>query len=144
MRRPGLHGRARRGAAIVELAFAFPLLATILIVLADLSVFLFLQQALVERARSAARWGAVNDPANTAAIVNMVLYGQATAPGDGTRPGFGLSPEMVSVSAPDTDTDQHRLIVTISGYSFRLLSPVLAGSYAGRTIQVSVPLGPYG
>ncbi|HJT88419.1 MAG TPA: TadE family protein, partial [Bryobacteraceae bacterium] len=65
----------------MELALVFPLLASLLIGVADFGQYLFLQQALVERARFAARWGAVTDPSNTGAIINVVLYSQpAPAP----------------------------------------------------------------
>ncbi len=142
MRRQGLRRRrkASKGAAIVELAFVFPLMIAILLVIADLGVFLFLHQALVSRASRAARWGAVSDPSNTTAIRNMVLYGRSAG---GATPSFGLTPDMVQVSELDTGTDNYRLIVSVSGYSFRLITPWLGGTYAGRPISVSVPLGPY-
>jgi Flp pilus assembly protein TadG len=142
MREKIVRRKRSKGSAMVELALVFPLLATLLIVVADLAVFLFLQQALVERARSAARWGAVSDPSNSGAIVNMVLYARAVAP-TGTQPDFGLARAMVQVAAVDAGTDNYRLVVTISGYSFKLFSPFMGGKYPGRTIEVSVPLGPY-
>lgn len=135
--------RKNKGSAVVELALMFPLLATLLIGIVDFSQFLFLDQAVMERARFAARWGAVTDPTNAGAIVNMVLYSQPSEPGPGTPSSFGLTREMVQASTVDTGTDNYRLIVTVSGYSFPLLSPLIAGHYAGRPVQVSVPLGPY-
>jgi hypothetical protein len=50
---------------------------------------------------------------------------------------------MVSASTADPGTDNYRLVLQISGYSFALLSPYLAGSYKGAPISVSVPLGLY-
>ncbi|PWU11752.1 MAG: hypothetical protein C5B51_02025 [Terriglobia bacterium] len=131
-----------RGSAIVELSLVGLVFFLILVAIADFGQFLFFQQAIVERARTAARWGAVTDPANGSAIQNMVLYLQPTAPAGGT-PSFGLNASMVSVSTPDAGTDNYRLVVQISGYSYQVLSPYIAGSHKGSPISVSVPLGQY-
>jgi len=127
---------------MVEFGLIGVLFFALLIGIMDFGQFLFVQQAIVERTRTAARWGAVHDPTDTASIRNMVLYLQATAP-SGQSPSFGLTPSMVAVSAPDPGTDNYRLVIQVSGYSFTALSPYLAGSYKGAPISVSVPLGQY-
>jgi Flp pilus assembly protein TadG len=134
--------KARRGSALVEFALIGLMFFILLIGIADMGQMLFLQQALAERARGAARWGAVTDPTNTSAIRNMVLYLQPTVPG-AARTSFGLTPAMVSVTTPDAGTDNYRLVVRVSGYSYILLSPSFAGSYQGVPVSVSVPLGLY-
>jgi Flp pilus assembly protein TadG len=134
--------KTRHGAAMVELSLIGAMFFLLLIGIVDVGQFLFLQQAILERARSAARWGSVTDPLNSSAIQNMVLYLQPTTPANG-RASFGLTPAMVSVSTADTGTDNYRLVVQISGYSFKMLSPHLARSYTGAPISVSVPLGLY-
>jgi len=127
---------------MVELALIGTMLFVLLTGIADLGQFLFLQQAIVERARAAARWGAVTDPTNSVAIQNMVLYLQPTAPING-KASFGLTAAMVSASTADAGTDDYRLVLQISGYSLVLLSPYLAGTYKPAPINVSVPLGLY-
>lgn len=137
------HSKRRRGSVMVEMSLIATIFLVLLLGIVDMGQFLFFQQALVERARNAARWGAVSDPTNTAAIQNMVLYAQSSAPTNGTQPSFGLTAGMITVSTPDAGTDNYRLVVQISGYSFQTVSPYLAPSYAGAPITVSVPLGPY-
>jgi len=127
---------------MVEMSLIGVMFFVLLIGILDFGQFLFLQQAMVERARSAARWGAVTDPTNSTAIQNMVLYSQPTVPAD-PKPSFGLSASMVSVSTADSGTDNYRLLVKISGYSYTTFSPYLALSHKGSTIAVSVPLGLY-
>jgi len=131
-----------RGSTMVELSLVGMMFFILLIGIADVGQVLFLQQAMVERARSAARWGAVNDPTNASAIRNMVLYLRPTAPAGG-RASFGLTPSMVNVSTADAGTNDYRLVIQISGYSFLMLSPYIAGSHRGAPINVSVPLGLY-
>jgi Flp pilus assembly protein TadG len=134
--------RRVRGSALVEMALVAALLFVIILGIMDLAQFLFCEQALVERARAAARWGAVTEPTNTTAITNVVLYSQATVPA-GATPSLGLTSAMVSVSTPDANTDNYRLVVTLSGYSFQLLSPFISGRYGGAPITVAVPLDQY-
>jgi Flp pilus assembly protein TadG len=134
--------KSRRGSVMVELSLIGIVFFVLMIGILDFGQFLFLQQAMVERARTAARWGAVTDPTNSVAIQNMVLYLQSTAP-PGGRASFGLTADMVSVSTADAGTDNYRLVRQISGYSYTVLSPYLAGSYKGAPISVSVPLGLY-
>jgi len=109
----------------------------------DFGQFLFIHQALVERARSAARWGAINDPTNSASITNMVLYNQASTPPSGTASYFHLAASNVSVTNPGSGTDSYRLNLRISGYSYTVFSPYIAGTYTGPPITISVPLGLY-
>ena len=141
-RKSPLRKRTSKGSAIVETALVFVIFAVMLIGIFDFGQFLFIHQALVERARYAARWGAINDPTDLTSITNMVLYNQATAPSDNETPSyFNLTSSNVSVTNPDSGTNDYRLNVTISGYTYTVLSPYIAGSYTGQPITVSVPLG---
>lgn len=132
-----------RGSLFVELSLIFVAFATMLIAAFDFGQFLFVHHALVERVRYAARWGAINNPADTASIRNMVLYYQSATPPPGTGTYFGLTPSNVTVTNADDNTDNHRLNLSISGYSYSILSPYIAGNFQGRPINVSIPLGLY-
>lgn len=122
----------------MEATFVLLVFLVTLIGIFDMAQIFFIQQTFVERARNAARYGAVRtyDPA---VIRNMVLYNQPAAP-EGEPPGFmGLTAAMISVSHPDIGTNDERLTVTISGYPFKFLSPLIAGTFMGRTITASQP-----
>lgn len=138
-----MRNKATKGSVLVELSLVALMFLVIVLAIMDFGQFLFLQQCVVERARYAARWGAVSDPTNSTAITNMVLYLQSTAPTDGTKPSFGLTASNINVSTADAGTDNYRVVVQISGYSLKMLSPYLAGSYVGAPITISVPLGLY-
>ena len=131
------------GNVLVESALIFFVFAALLIGAFDFAQFLFIHQALVERARSAARWGAIQAPADTDSITNMVLYNQAAAPPDGTPAYFNLQRSNVVVTNPGSGTDYYRLNVQITGYTYTVLSPYIAGTYTGPPVTVSVPLGLY-
>lgn len=126
------------GSVIVETALIFLVFACLLLGAFDFGQFLFVHQALVERARYAARWGAISDPTNETAITNMVLYNAPTGSGTGY---FNLTSANVFVTNPGVGTDNYVLNVQLSGYKYTRVSPYIAGSYTGPQINVSVPLG---
>jgi Flp pilus assembly protein TadG len=132
-----------RGSAFVEAALIYLVFAVMLIGAFDFGQFLFVHQALVERARYAARWGAINDPTDTASISYMVRFMQSTDPGAGTPSYFNLTDSNVTVTNPGSGTDNYRLNVQISGYSFVSISPYMGGNLTGPAVTVSVPLGLY-
>jgi Flp pilus assembly protein TadG len=149
MMKTSMRGSSRRrrstskGAAFVEMALIYLVFALLLLGAFDFGQFLFVHQALVERARYAARWGAINDPTDTASISYMVRYFQSTDPGSGTASFFNLTDGNVTVTNLGSKTDDYRLNIQISGYSFVSLSPYMGGNLTGPPVTVSVPLGLY-
>src|SRR5665213_1371339 len=92
------------GNVIVETALVFLVFACLLLGAFDFGQFLFIHQALVERARYAASWGAISDPTNATAITNMVLYNSPTGSGPGY---FNLTAANVLVTNPGAGTDNY-------------------------------------
>jgi Flp pilus assembly protein TadG len=135
--------RTSSGAVMLESAFIFLAFIVMLIGIFDFGQFLFVNQALVERARYAARWGAINNPSDSASITNMVLYNQSTSPASGTPTYFNLTASNVVITSPNSGTNNYRLNLTISGYTYTVLSPYIAGTYTGAPITVTVPLGAF-
>jgi Flp pilus assembly protein TadG len=133
--------KKNKGAVMLETALISIVFLAMIIGAFDFAQFLFIHQALVERARYVARWGALNDPTNTSAITDMMLYNQPTDPPTGTAGYLGLTSSNVTVTNPGSGTDDNRLNVLISGYTYSMVSPYIAGSYNGPNISVSVPLG---
>ena len=131
--------KRQRGSVLVETGFIFTTFAFMLIGAFDFGQFLFIHQALVERTRNAARWGAVNDPTDHTSIQNMVLYNQSTVPGNNPSGYFGLTSGMVQVSDPGTGNDHH-LVVFVTNYPYTVLSPYIGGTYMGPNITVSYPI----
>src|SRR5579863_8158192 len=107
------HNRRQRGSTIVELSLIFMIMLSLFIGALDFSQFLYLHQALTERAREAVRYGVTTSPLDTTGTQNMVLYGQPTQP-SGATAFFGLTPAMVVVTAPDANTDDYRLMVLVT------------------------------
>jgi Flp pilus assembly protein TadG len=143
-----MRNKSEKGSVMVESALTFLVFFLMLIGIFDFGQFLFVHQALVDRARAAARWGSINDPTDHTSIQNMVLYNQSATPAGGTATYMNLTAGNVSVSdVKDTPLGSgkpdYRLIVRVSGYSFTALSPYMSGSMTGPSITIVVPLGEF-
>jgi len=134
--------RRQRGSALVETGLTFTVFACMIIGAADFGQFLFIHQAFVERARNAARWGALSDATNVTAIQNMVLYNQTTVPSGATSGYFGLQSANVLVTNPGSGTNDSRVAILITNYPYTMFSPNIGGTYTGPNITVAYPVSP--
>ena len=130
--------QSEKGGVMLEAALTISVFLMMLIGVLDLGQFLYIQQALTERARMAVRVGAVQQ-LSTTDVTNLVLYG-VTSPSEAAGRFFNLSPSNVSVTTPDSGTNAARLVITISGAQFPLYSPLLPRSMSNLRVQVSSPV----
>lgn len=131
-------GHKERGASLVETAFVILPFLMLLIGILDLARVLHLHQSLTEAVRGAARYGAIY-PNDLTAVQNLILYDQTTAPQNAT-PRFGLQASMVNVQRLNPGTIEERLVLTVSGYSFRLHTPVVGRLLQGLPITAVMPV----
>ena len=144
--------RRQRGQALVESVLTLTAFLAIFLGMIEVGEILYIHQTLVERTRSAVRWGAVNawDSTNSPTeITNMVLYG-TTTPDNSSTPIFGLTANNVSVTRPEPDySAADRIVVAVSGYSLTFLTNAIVqmsvtgnsanAQFTGLTIQESQP-----
>ncbi|MSV36073.1 MAG: hypothetical protein EXQ47_10840, partial [Bryobacterales bacterium] len=99
MLKHGKHQKPRdprqRGSNLVEAALILLTFLLLLIGIVDFGQVLYFHQVLVERARTGARYGAVN-PTNTTGIQNMVVYNTPTTSGSPSAVVGGLTTAMVN------------------------------------------------
>ncbi|MFN3323683.1 MAG: TadE/TadG family type IV pilus assembly protein [Bryobacteraceae bacterium] len=127
----------QRGAAMVEGALVLSLFLFLVIGIIDFGQLMFVHQSLTNRAGAGARYAAVRT-FDAEAARNVVLYGTAN-PNDSARPAFGLTAANVNVELQDSNTDYPRVVLTISGYRYHFISPLLARIATGRPITISLP-----
>jgi len=135
------------GQSIVEATLVLMVFFTLLLGLIDCGQVLFAHQSLVERVRSAVRWGVVhpwNQETGGDAIVNLVLYNQTEAP-RGNPPGFlGLQRENIVVrhQPPTADRpDDETLGVTIVNFRSQFFSPFVARAVvSSRAVSITAPM----
>jgi Flp pilus assembly protein TadG len=138
----------QKGGTILEMVLTLVVFLSMFIGVFDIGEMFFVHQTLTDRARNAARWGAVN-VFDAASIQNLVLYG-ATAPANGQAPFFGLTTANVTVTRPAASVGlpEDRVVVTVI-YPVTLISVFIGQSTNGWSnapvptwnlrIQVSVP-----
>jgi hypothetical protein len=110
------------GQSLIESALILAAFMGLLLGMAGIGQSLFVRQTLADRARMAARWGALNsyDPS---AIRRMVLFGTVdSAPGQ--SPFFGLTPNAVEVSNPGCPGTACRVSVAIPEQGIRSVEPM--------------------
>jgi Flp pilus assembly protein TadG len=138
----------QKGGTILEMVLTLVVFLALLIGVFDIGEMFFVHQTLTDRARNAARWGAVNT-FDATSIQNLVLYG-ATVPASGQTPFLGLSTTNVTVTRPAASVGlpEDRVIVTVI-YPVTLISVFIGQSANGWSnapvptwnlrIQISVP-----
>jgi Flp pilus assembly protein TadG len=138
----------QKGGTILEMVLTLVVFLSMFIGVFDIGEMFFVHQTLTDRARNAARWGAVN-VFDATSIQNLVLYG-ATAPANGQTPFFGLTTANVTVTRPAASVGlpEDRVVVTVI-YPVTLISVFIGQSTNGWSnapvptwnlrIQVSVP-----
>lgn len=110
------------GQSLVESALVLAAFMGLLVGMASVGESLFVRETLADRARMAARWGALHsyDPA---AIRRVVLYGTAE-PGPGDSPFLALKPDAVEVSNAGCPGLQCRVSVALPSQGVRAVEPV--------------------
>src|SRR5580700_3204128 len=96
-----------RGQGLVEAAMVLVVFFALLLGVVDCGQVLYAHQALVERVRSAVRWGSLHPYDGTGdQVANLVLYDQPDDP-RGAREGFlGMTRENVQVRYQPATTDR--------------------------------------
>lgn len=139
MRRPGQSGQSMVEATLVLLVF-FGLLMGVI----DCGEVLFAHEALVERARSAVRWGALHPWQGPDPIVNLVLYGATEEPRRSTPGYLGMTPSNVQVryQAPTVEhPDDKILTVSIVNFESHFVSPWAAKVLISpRPVMIAAPM----
>ncbi|HSP68401.1 MAG TPA: TadE/TadG family type IV pilus assembly protein [Bryobacteraceae bacterium] len=134
----------RRGQSMVESTLVLLVFFSLLLGVIDCGQVLFAHQSLVERVRSAVRWGVVNPWEGPDRIVNRVLYNQTDAPAGASAAFLGLRPENVVVrhqAATSERPDDETLSVTIIHYQPQFFSPWLASMVLHpRAVSISAPM----
>jgi len=113
--------RKQAGQSLVESALVLTAFMGLLLGMAGLGESLFVRQTLADRARMAARWGALHkyDPS---AIRRVILYGTAE-PAPSNSPFFALAPAAVDVSNPGCPGPACRIRVALPDFGIHSVEP---------------------
>jgi Flp pilus assembly protein TadG len=113
-----------RGSTLVEFAIGATVFLTAMFAVLEFGRALWVHNALSDAARRGARYAVLHPESSEAAVKNVVVYGD---PLGGTQPLVeNLDPETnVNVTYSDFVLDSGTASVTITGYEFRLIIPII-------------------
>jgi Flp pilus assembly protein TadG len=138
--------KRERGQGLVEAVLVLLVFLALLLGVVDCGQVVLAHQALVERVRSAARWGALHSWQGPDPIVNLVLYAQADEPRQSTPGYLGMTPANVRVTyRPSTAErpDDETVTVAIVNFESHFFSPWISKVLvSSRPVIVSVPIEP--
>ena len=137
--------RSERGQTLVEGALALLVFLSLLFAVVDCGLVLVSHQTLVERVRSAVRWGVVRPWDGTGEqVANLILYDQPDAPRAATAGYLGLTRENVQVHYQPSSVgrpDDEILSVAIVNYRYRFLSPWITQTFINpRPVLIASPM----
>jgi hypothetical protein len=137
--------RRVQGQTLVEATLVLLVFFGMLLGVIDCGQILYAHQAMVDRVRSAVRWGTVHPFDGTGEqVANLVLYDQPQEPRDGRTAFLGLTRANVQVryQPPTTDRpDDETLTVAVVNYESHFFSPWIAKTIVSpRPVLVSAPV----
>ena len=137
--------RSERGQTLVEGALALLVFFSLLFAVVDCGLVLVSHQTLVERVRSAVRWGVVRPWDGTGEqVANLILYDQPDSPRAATAGYLGLTRENVQVRYQPSSLghpDDEVLSVAIVNYHYRFLSPWITQTFVNpRPVLITSPM----
>lgn len=119
---------------MIETALTLGLYTAIVFSIFDYGFVMYMHQTVANRVSAAARYGALN-PTDTTGIKNYVMYSQATGSGAGL---FGITSSNVTVTRTGSGTTADRVVVTVTGFRYPMISPGFSGN--AKPITVTYPV----
>lgn len=135
--------RRSRGQSLVESTLVLLVFFGMLLGVLDCGQVLYAHQALVERVRSAVRWGTMHPYDGTGdQISNLILYDQIVP--SGAAAYQALTPANIVVryqGATPERPDDERLSVAIVNYQSHFFTPWIARTIVSpRPVMISAPM----
>ena len=132
---------------MLESALVLLIFLVVLIGVVDMGQFLYFHQSLTERARVAARYGAVHAYSSPGLdIQNVAIYNDPGGAGAGAsavlpylNTAAGTNGYVSATLVGAAGTDDARIIVTINNYPYNFLSPYMSKATWLRTIIAAEP-----
>jgi len=140
-----LSQRGQRGQSIFESTLVMLVFFVLLFAVVDCGQVLVAHQALVERVRSAVRWGMVRPWDGTGdQIASLILYNRSEEPRMATDGYLGLTRENVRVTYQPASTarpDDETISVAIMNYRYHFISPWIGEAFVNpRPVMITAPM----
>ena|SRR6185295_6827896 len=118
-----------RGSTLVEFSIGVTVFATAMFAVLEFGRVLWSHNALTDAARRGARYAVMHTANDSAAVKNIVVYGDAAGTGNPMLPN--LSAANVNVVYTNFGLNDGTVTVSITNYKFKFLIPIV-----GKTITL--------
>ena len=126
MRRTKKIRKGERGSTLVEFAIGATLFLTVMFAVIEFGRALWVHNALADAARRGARYAVVHAAADSAAVKNVVVYGD---PAGGSTPMVdNLATSNVNVTYSGFGLSGGTATVSITNYQFQFVVPIVSTS----------------
>jgi Flp pilus assembly protein TadG len=117
---------AERGSTLVEFAIGATVFLTVMFTVLEFGRALWVHNALSDAARRGARYAVVHSASDSAAVKNVVVYGDAAG---GTKPLVdNLTTNNVNVTYSGFGLSGGTATVSITSYQFQFVVPIVSTS----------------
>ena len=125
-----------RGATLLEFAIGATVLCTVMFGALEFGRALWVHNALTDAARRGARYAILHRSSDVDAVKNVVVYGD---PAGGTKPLVtDLSSANVAVNYSNFGLEGGTVSVSITGYQFKFLVPLVSGAISMPNYQTTL------
>lgn len=134
----------KRGQSLIEATLVLLAFFSFLFGVIDCGQVIVAHQSLVERVRSAVRWGVVHPWDGGDQVTNLILYNQTEEPRMASAGFFGLTRDNVRIQyqpATPERPDDETLRVSIVNYQYHFFSPWFTHAFVNpRPVMISAPM----
>lgn len=137
MKQVKLFDSRERGATLVEFAIALTVFLTAMFAVIEFGRALWVHNALTDAARRGARYAVLHSEGSVDGVKNVVVYGDEAG---GTQPIVpNLTVDKVTVNYSNFAVNHGTATVTIDGYEFQFVLPLLGSSITMPKYTTTLP-----
>jgi len=137
MKRIKLFGSSERGTTLVEFAIALTVFLTAMFAVMEFGRAIWVHNALTDAARRGARYAVLNSSTDVDSVKNVVVYGDPAGGSQAVVPN--LTTANVNVSYSSIAVNKGTATVSITGYQFQFVVPIIGASITMSSDSTTLP-----
>ena len=137
MKQVKLFNSRERGTTLVEFAIALTVFLTAMFAVMEFGRALWVHNALTDAARRGARYAVLHSAGSVDNVKNVVVFGDEAGGAQSVVPN--LTVDQVTVTYSDFGVNHGTATVSIEGYQFQFVLPLMATSISMPNYSTTLP-----
>ena len=137
MKQVKLFNANERGTTLVEFALALTVFLTAMFAVMEFGRALWVHNALTDAARRGARYAVLHNSGSVDSVKNVVVFGDEAGGAQSVVPN--LTVDQVTVTYSDFAVNHGTATVSIDGYQFQFVLPLMGSSIAMPNYSTTLP-----